>query len=212
MKYFISDPHFGHNNIIKFERIQFLTIQEHDNFLIHKFEEWAKKLKKDDELWVLGDWGNTDYLYIMYLFDCETHFMFGNHDSTEDIQKFRDCFNYVHEYPLYITNRIVVSHIPVAVYGDQVNVHGHLHNCNLDSDNYINCSVDCANYQLVSEKYVAGRCGKLPKYNRRFLWEPFADLYKFFNKRDNSDIVIDKDGRIDLAASRALRKISQNNK
>lgn len=211
-RYFISDPHFNHykndRGIITFERLQFETIKDHDKYLMDCFVEWAKKLKPTDEFWVLGDWGDADYLYLLDMFQCKTYFVYGNHDALADKEKFEDYFDVVYEYPVYLSNKLVVSHIPVAVFEDQINVHGHLHGAVLDSPNYICCSMHVANYKLISDQHINGQFGKLPKYNRRFLWEPFAHMMKFLQKR--SEVVMDKNGRIDLAASRVLQKLGKD--
>ena len=213
MRYFISDPHFGHysNNtnkgIITFERTQFKTIQEHDKYLFDMFIELSKKLKPEDELWVLGDWGDTNCLWVIGAFDCTTHFVCGNHDAAADIEKFKIYFDEVYQYPVYLSNKLVVSHIPVAVFGDQINVHGHLHGAVLDSPNYICCSLHVVNYKPITDTQINGRFGQLPKYNRRFLWEPFAHLMKFLGER--TDVVMNRDGLIDLSASRMLQKLNK---
>lgn len=46
-------------------------------------------------------------------------------------------------------------------------------------------------------------------YNRRFLWEPWADKYQFAQKKE--DVVYDKDRNIDLAASRVIQRLVQEN-
>lgn len=209
-QYFISDFHFNHGNIINFERTQFNTIQEHDDFLVKKITEWALKLPKGSTLWNLGDFGSTDYLWtIDILRNAGIHciFMYGNHDGASNLEKFQKYFDEVYQYPTYISNRIAISHIPVAVWPDTVNIHGHLHGSVLDSNNYITCSINDVNWEPVPEKYIQSKLGKLPKYTRRFMWEPFADMMKFSENRE--DIVMNKDGKIDLAASRALQKLNQ---
>lgn len=212
MRYFISDPHFGHysestnRGIITFERTQFDTIQEHDNWVREMFIQLAEKAKPEDEVWVLGDWGDTSALWVMDLFNCETFFVYGNHDSVSDLEKFKIHFDEVYQYPIYLSNKLVVSHIPVAVFEDQINVHGHLHGAILDSPNYICCSVHVANYKPITDQHINGQFAKLSKYNRRFLWEPFAHMMKFTQERE--DVIKDKNGRIDLAASRVLQKLN----
>ena len=52
MKYYTSDLHFGHKNIIKYEDRPFSSIEEMDEALIDK---WNKKVKKNDEVYILGD-------------------------------------------------------------------------------------------------------------------------------------------------------------
>ena len=205
-RYFVSDPHFGHKAIASFERHCFNSTQEHDDFLIEKFAQWATKLKPEDEFWVLGDWGDTEYLLLMDMFECKTYFVYGNHDLQADIKKFKLYFDEVYEYPVYLSNKLVVSHIPVAVFEDQINIHGHLHGAVLDSNNYICCSLHVANYTPINDNNINGRFGQIPKYNRRFLWEPFAHMMKF--TQEKADVVKDKNGRIDLAASRVLQKLN----
>lgn len=205
-RYFISDPHFRHKNITEFERHNFNSVQEHDAFLLKCFEKWARKLKPEDEFWVLGDWGETEFLFVINMFQCKTCFVMGNHDAQADIDKFRLHFDEVYEYPVYLSNKLVVSHLPVAVFEDQINIHGHLHGAVLDSDNYICCSLHVANYTPINDNNINGRFGQIPKYNRRFLWEPFAHLMKF--TQEKADVVKDKNGRIDLSASRVLQKLT----
>lgn len=208
MNYFISDFHFNHKNIIEWERTQFSTIEEHDSFTLYTIEQWAKKLHKDDEFWFLGDFGDISFLYQLPQFKCKTYMIYGNHDKKDDYEKFAGYFDEVHLYPLYLSNRLVVSHLPVAAYDDTINVHGHLHGTVIDKPNYINCSINDHSYTLLSGKEVANHYSKLPKYNRRFLWEPFAADYKMHG-RNPEDVVVDKNGRIDLSASRVLQKMNQ---
>lgn len=216
MRYFVSDFHFSHINddnsrgIIHWERTQFETIKEHDKFLMDKLAEWANKFKESDEFWVLGDWGNVDLLYLMYQFRCKTVFVYGNHDSVSDLEKFQDAFDEVYLYPVYISNRVVVSHIPQAVYPDQVNVHGHLHGMKIDDKRYITCSVNDINYKPVTDTLVNGTLGQLPKYQRRFLWEPYADNLVITNEIKREDLVCSPNGKIDVSASRLLQQ--QNRK
>ena len=49
--FFVSDLHLGHENVLSI-RTQFHDIDEHDDFLI---EKWNNKVKKHDEVYILGD-------------------------------------------------------------------------------------------------------------------------------------------------------------
>lgn len=205
--FFISDFHFSHDNIINFERTQFKTIEDHDKYLVSCIIKWSEQIPKGSTLYVLGDFGSTNYLWtidILKKAGIKCVFMYGNHDSLSDYDKFKMYFDEVYKYPIYLSQKLVISHIPVAVFDDTINVHGHLHGSVLNKDNYITCSINDVNYKPVSLKNINNNFSKLPKYNRRFLWEPFADLMKF--KKERFDIVTDKDGLIDLSASRVLHK------
>ena len=215
-RYFTSDAHFGHFNpetglgIISFERHQFLNIQEHDRFLANLWQSWAKKLGPNDEFWFLGDFGNLSFLKLFDYFlanDTKTYFVLGNHDAAADIPEIRCFVSKVYQYPVYLSNKLVVSHEPVNVWENCINVHGHLHSSVLDSPNYINASVHVANYKMITEQNIAGRFSQLPKWNMRFLYEPYAEMYKFTQPKE--DVVMDKNGRIDLSASRLLMKMNK---
>lgn len=216
-RYFTSDAHFGHFNpetnksIITFERTQFKTIQEHNKFLVDLWKSWAKKLGPDDEFWFLGDFGDLSFLKLFDYFlanDTRTYFVLGNHDAAADIPEIQCFVNKVYQYPVYLSNKLVVSHEPVATWESVINVHGHLHSAILNSPNYINASVHVADYKMITEQNIAGRFSQLPKWNMRFLYEPYAEMYKFTQPKE--DVVMDRNGRIDLSASRLLMKMNKN--
>ena len=217
MRYIISDTHFGDYNkdsqrgIITFERTQFNTIQEHDEFLSDMFREIGKKLKPGDEFWHLGDFGDISYLHVMNYIGqpyVKTHFIFGNHDKLENLFDFKTWFDEVHQYPVYLSHKLVFSHEPVGVWENVINVHGHLHGSVLNAPNYINASVHVTGYKPITDKYISSCYSKIPKWNMRFLYEPYANMYKFTQPKE--DVIMDRDGRIDLSASRLLQKINKD--
>lgn len=220
--YFSSDWHMNHysewidNNgekcsrgIITFERWNFETIQEHDNFIADMVREWSEKWTPGSTLYYLGDFGDIAYLWLFDILRDAGHkviFLYGNHDKDDDYDAIAAHVDEVYKYPVYLSNKLVVSHEPVGVWKDTVNVSGHLHGAILDSPNYINASLHVANYKPVSMKEVNSHFSKLPKYNRRFLYEPFANMLKFTQAKE--DVIMDKDGRVDLSASRLLQKLN----
>lgn len=135
-----------------------------------------------------------------------THLILGNHDAAANIPEFEKYFTEVHQYPVYVSNKLVFSHEPVATWDSVLNVHGHLHGAILNSPNYINASVHVANYKPITDKHIANAFSKLPKWNMRFLYEPYAEMYKFIQNKE--DVIMDRDGRIDLSASRVLQKLN----
>lgn len=215
MRYFISDLHFNHYNrisnqgIITFERTNFKTIEEHDNYLVRLLIELSSKLKPEDEIWNLGDFGSLDFLYIVDYFKkagVKTYFVYGNHDSKSDLPYFEKAFDQVFLYPVYLSQRLVVSHFPVAVWPDTINVCGHLHGAKLKDLNHICASIHVANYRPITDRYLDSVYSRLPKYVRRFLYEPWANDYCFIQPKE--DVVVDPSGNIDLSASRLLQKLN----
>ena len=213
MRYFISDLHFGHyyngKGIITFERTQFKTIEEHDIYIENIIKELCHKLKPDDEVWNLGDFGSLTKLYTVDWIKAtgaKAYFLYGNHDRQSDLSQFEHYFDQVFLYPIFLSQKLVISHYPVAVFPDTINIHGHLHSAKLYPINYVNASIHVANYHPISERNLDNRFAQLPKFTRRFMYEPFAPWYQFTQPKE--DIVMDPNGVIDLSASRLFQKLN----
>lgn len=213
MRYFISDLHFGHyyngRGIITFERTQFKTIEEHDNYIENIIKELCDKLKPNDEVWNLGDFGSLTKLYTVNWIKAtgaKAYFLYGNHDRQSDLSQFEHYFDQVFLYPIFLSQKLVISHYPVAVFPDTINIHGHLHSAKLYPINYVNASIHVANYHPISERNLDNRFAQLPKFTRRFMYEPFASWYQFTQLKE--DIVMDPNGVIDLSASRLFQKLN----
>lgn len=201
--YFSSDWHLGHKQIINFERYQFKTVEEHDVFLLKTFLSWAMKWGTGSTLYFLGDFGNSDYLWIFDIFKDYghiIHFLKGNHDGKISDEKLSKHVDFIHKYPIFLSHKLAISHPPIGMYRDSINIHGHLHSAILDSKNHLNANIHVNNYRPVSIKTINKTFGKLPQYSRRFLQEPYADQYVFIQKKE--DCIYDKNGKINLEASR----------
>lgn len=221
-RYFISDLHLdhwdGYKGIITFERTCFSDIKIHNQTIIDMIVQLTNKLKPEDEVWNLGDFGSLDYLYLSDMIrdtGAKSIFLYGNHDKQENLSLFKQHFDEVYLYPVYLSQKLVVSHFPVAVYNDTINIHGHCHGSRLKDLNHVCASIHVANYQPISSRYLDSVYSKLPKFTRRFLYEPWAADYQFIQPKE--DVIMDLDGNIDLSASRLLqrlnteRRIQENN-
>lgn len=213
MRYFISDLHFGHyyngRGIITFERTQFKTIEEHDNYIENIIKELCDKLKPNDEVWNLGDFGSLTKLYTVNWIKAtgaKAYFLYGNHDRQSDLSQFEHYFDQVFLYPIFLSQKLVISHYPVAVWPDTINVCGHLHGAKLQDINHVCASIYVANYQPVTDKSLDAVFSKLPRFTRRFLYEPWANDYQFIQPKE--DVIMDPNGNIDLSASRLLQKLN----
>lgn len=216
-----SDWHFNHSNdkntggILKFERgNKFTTIQEHDKHIVELIRKWIKKLNKDDVFYFLGDFGRpTDETFqelkdIFQKARCHTVAIRGNHDHEAETEQLKELFDEVHDYPIYVSDRIVLSHRPhVEMDTSVLNISGHLHGSTLSLPNYMCASIHVNDYKPITSKQAQGKLGSLPKRDIRFLWEWFAPYYKFTQKKE--DCIYDKDGNIDLAASRMMQRLNQ---
>lgn len=123
------------------------------------------------------------------------------------MSEYKDIFDEVEDNPIWISHRVLLSHRPQIVWPGQINVHGHTHAATLNDPRFLCASVAQANFMPVTDKYVASVLGKMDPPDYRFLWEPWADMYKF--DKYKTDVVKDKCGNIDLAASRVLQYIQR---
>lgn len=125
--FLISDLHFGHRNILKFEepRKKFSCTEEFDEHIV---EVWNQKVKNNDRVIVAGDvcW-NTAALETLDRLNGSKILVMGNHDKFQSetyLKYFRKICGC-----LYLEKN-VVTHIPI--HPSQFprfdrNLHGHLH-------------------------------------------------------------------------------------
>ena len=197
MDKFISDTHLSHKNIIKFERQQFKTIHEHDQFIKHIIQS---NVKPNDTLYVLGDVGELSTTNIQFWksLPCKTILIRGNHDKQKT--KLLDAFDTISDVPIFYNNRVLLSHEPLPVTNETINIHGHLHGAYLNKNNYKNISIHMVNYKILTEKDIEKLVMMRPKISKRFLYEWYAENYIFTTEKN--EIVYNENGTIDIEQSR----------
>lgn len=129
---FTSDLHFGHKNILKYDKRPFESVEEMDEELITR---WNKKVEKDDTVYLLGDiswYDDEKTANILNQLNGTIILIKGNHDKLGPLVRKR--FAQVHDY-LELRmgkRRIVLCHYPVMCYNlhhhDGVMLYGHVHN------------------------------------------------------------------------------------
>lgn len=199
MKYFISDLHFGHKNILTFERTEFASIEEHDQFIIDSINA---RVTNTDELYILGDVGNLKKVKEL---NGRLILIRGNHDD-RGRTTYPAFFAEVYDFPIYITRRILLSHYPHPVDQGVLNVHGHLHGSSLTTKNHLNLSAAMVKYRPISLPELEIMVSTLPLDNHEFLYEWYAGLYKFDTSKERIDVMYDENGIILLEQSRELHK------
>ena len=142
-RYYISDLHFFHGNILNMDGREFENITEMGEYII---DRWNSKVKEDDDVFILGDFswekGRKTYDLLTRLHG-RLHLIEGNHDAwylddpNFDDFIFEDVSNYLE------LNRdgktIIMSHYPIPFYNHQFQtnreerlttymLYGHLHN------------------------------------------------------------------------------------
>lgn len=139
MKYYISDLHFDHTNVIKFDNRPFNSVEEMNNTLIHN---WNSVVKKSDIVYVLGDFcfGNTERTNeIFNKLNGKIILIRGNHDRILHTQanknKVLQMVDYkeVKDIAFGKEYRVYMSHYFMPLfrshrYPDSVHLYGHVHN------------------------------------------------------------------------------------
>ena len=128
--FFISDTHFGHFNIIRYEDRPFQTTEEMDREIIKR---WNETVGKKDTVWMLGDFCLSNRARIREIvkqLNGNKNLIIGNHDRYTP-SFYEECgFQYVSKYPVILKQHFILSHAPL----DQMNknndffyIYGHIH-------------------------------------------------------------------------------------
>ena len=130
MKYYISDLHFGHKNVLKFDNRPFGSVEEMNQAIL---DNWNKTVTDKDEVYVLGDvfWKNDLADEILPKLKGQKHLVKGNHDRVNSIMKSQ--YTSISDYKRIKDEGldIILSHYPIAHWDGQfhgsVHLYGHIH-------------------------------------------------------------------------------------
>ena len=132
MNYYISDLHFGHKNVIKFDDRPFESAEEMDAKII---ENWNNVVKKNDNVYVVGDmfWCKMDKaIEILDELNGNKFLIKGNHDRCHD-DRFLKKFVKASEYMEIEDNgrKVVLCHYPIPYFKNHYygwyHLYGHVH-------------------------------------------------------------------------------------
>lgn len=159
MRWFISDPHFGHAKVIEYSGRPFKSVEEMDNVMIAK---WNNVVGDDDDVFVLGDFGlsSVDYLTdVLHSLKGNKVLIRGNHDGS--VSKMRRVgFDAVVEEAIINIGgmRTQLVHYPYGTFTNdyEVVLHGHIHEKGLPyfENGQMCMCVELWDYAPVSEKTV----------------------------------------------------------
>lgn len=132
-KFYISDTHWGHNNVLAFDQRPFKTVEEMDAELIRR---WNSVVESGDIVYILGDmfWiPPAKAKPIMEQLNGQKFLVKGNHDRWHDT-KFDKLFVKIDEYMEVDDNgrKVVLCHYPIPCFKNHfygwVHLYGHVHN------------------------------------------------------------------------------------
>ena len=137
MKYFISDTHFYHANIIKFDQRPFKTLEEMHETIIRN---WNGVVKSGDDVYILGDFcwktaQDEEYQQLLKVLNGNKHLILGNHDPKNMTETQQKKFSSVSNFKEFTDNQqhVILCHYPMPFYKSsygQTNwmLYGHVHN------------------------------------------------------------------------------------
>jgi len=119
MIYYISDMHFGHTNVLRFDNRPFPDTEVMDEVLINN---WNERVTAEDTVYVLGDafWKNEENsIRIIQRLNGHKHLIRGNHDRVHG--RLRLQWESIEQYAeINDGGRLVIlSHYPIMFYKSQ---------------------------------------------------------------------------------------------
>lgn len=156
----ISDTHFFHENILKFDggRQEFATVKEMNSFMI---ERWNSVVKKGDKVYHLGDVAmGPQYQQqiggVLNYLNGQKRLIVGNHDEIPFLAK-GSWFGKVELWRTFKDFGMILSHIPLhdSAFADKwegrcINVHGHIHRHKAPSKKHYCVCVEQTGYTPIN--------------------------------------------------------------
>ncbi len=172
-KWFISDTHFFHTNILKFtgndgKRIRpFDSLEEMHEIMI---ANWNGVVKDNDYVYHLGD---VTFQYhgpfnnLMHRLKGKKRLIVGNHDKIWNPALIAN-FEKADLWKGFKEANFTASHMPLPLEGlrdGAFNVHGHVHQNSLSKPGYINVSVEVRHYTPVNIEEIIQEIAKYKHSN-----------------------------------------------
>ncbi len=185
-----ADLHLQHKNIINYCRRQFNSVEEHDKYVI---ERYNSVVGKDDLVYILGDLGFTPKDTLSSLvrqLNGRKILIVGNHDRLKDNDYINMGIIQVIRHPIFYNNNIILSHIPTIECLNSpytINIHGHLHNSALTLPNFFNVNVELHDFIPFNMTYFENIAEKTcVKYRwQKYGEEWYQNYYSFDGVSDD---------------------------
>jgi len=176
MNLYISDLHFGHKNVIRFDNRPFADVEEMDRCLI---AGWNKRVGPSDDVWIVGDFCYKSRFapenYLRRL-SGRKHLVVGNHDDELLANpKAMSYFESVDQIAFIEDDGpdlIVLCHYPIASWKKQKRgswlIHGHIHCRTNEPYQYMKQFDRALNCGCMINLYQPASLAELIENNRRF--------------------------------------------
>jgi len=140
-KLYISDLHFGHENIIKFDGRPFKNVEEMEDALV---ERWNSVVGNGDTVYILGDfcWSakTSEWVRLCNRLKGSKQLILGNHDVPRLREEARNKFTDIKDFKEIMdgSRTVIMSHYPMPFYRHDYSknvymMYGHVH-CTKEDD------------------------------------------------------------------------------
>lgn len=134
-KYYISDLHLGHDNVLRFDNRPWNTLDEMHEAIV---ERWNTTVSKSDDIYILGDaiWNNEIGVDVMRRLNGRKHLIRGNHDrftaASKSLYVSIDDYSEISDEAFGEKYKVIMSHYPMPFYRSSYDSHkvmlcGHVH-------------------------------------------------------------------------------------
>lgn len=172
MRYYTSDLHLGHKNVIHYCNRPFRDLDHmHDEII----KRWNRRVRPDDHVFVLGDFAFLKPEVAQPLFDAlrgHKHLIMGNHDEDYKCDLIEGWESV--QYLLHLSDqchdggrKLALCHYPVEIWRDahrgRIHLHGHSHgNLPIRDNQRLDVGTDCWDYTPVTLDEILARLAPYP--------------------------------------------------
>lgn len=175
MNLFIADTHFGHINVLHFDKRPFSDVDEMWNVMK---DLWNGRVTKKDDIWILGDFcfrnAKNPVEYLKEL-NGKKHLIIGNHDrdllKNDEAMKYFvsvDTYKKIHDYG----RTLILCHYPIAewdgYFRGTYHIYGHIHNSTNDAYHFMKDKERALNAGCMINNYAPVFLDELINNNELF--------------------------------------------
>lgn len=177
-KYYISDCHFGHENVIQFDKRPFSSVEEMDLIMI---KNWKERVKKEDEVYIIGDFcyrSEKGPIWYLKRLPGKKYLIIGNHDAKT--LKYPGAVDYFEDVDkmMHVNDegrQVCLCHFPIAEWNayhrESYHIYGHIHNRLSDTCLIMRNRRNAYNAAACINSYTPSTLEEIIVNNRRFAKE-----------------------------------------
>lgn len=179
MNLYISDTHFGHRHVIRFDGRPFSDVEQMDYTIMAL---WNDRVQADDDVWILGDFcyraEKAPEWYLRQL-KGHKHLIVGNHDKVTLESK--NAYQYLETIDTMVNvkdqlNRenvqVILLHYPMAewphIHRGAYHLFGHIHNRMDDTYYFMKERARAFNAGCMINNYTPASLREIIENNKRF--------------------------------------------